>query len=79
MKVAVSEFKAKCTKIIRDISTSKESIEITNRGSVVAILSPPPPLTGPDTKAFLGCLRGTATYVGDIVSPLGEKDWEACR
>lgn len=79
MKVAISEFKTKCTKIIRDISISKESVEITNRGCVVAVLSPSPASAGLDIKVFLGCLRGTAKYVGDIVSPLGEEEWDACQ
>jgi prevent-host-death family protein len=79
LKIPVSEFKAKCTKVLRDVAASKQRVEVTNHGEVVAVILPPKPEAKPDPKAFLGSLRGTASFVGDIVSPLGEKDWKACR
>ena len=81
MKMSVTEFKATCTKVLRDVAAHPHrSVEITNHGKVIAIVSPPPSAKKPDPKEFWGSLAGTVTYVGDIVSPaVDEKDWEACR
>jgi len=74
MQIAVSEFKARCTEILR---TLKEPIEITNRGKVVAVISPPP-ATGKQNP-IVGCLKGAIIYAPDWDEPLGEADWEACQ
>ncbi len=79
MKIAVSEFKARCTRILRDLGTTREPVEITSRGVVIAVVSPAEPEGGLDPETFLGSLRGTASYVGDIVSPVAEDEWEALR
>jgi len=80
MKMAVSEFKSKCTMVFREIQAEYKTIEITNHGKVIAVISPPQ--SGPhlDPKKFMGSLKGTARVVGDIVSPaVGVDGWEACR
>ena len=79
MQVSVGEFKTKCTKFIRDIASLNQTIEITKRGKVVAILSPPASPEEIDPYEFLGCLNGTITYAPDWDQPLGEDDWEARR
>lgn len=73
MKIAVTEFKAHCTEILR---TLKKPIEITNRGEVVAIITPPP---ASRENPIVGCLQGTVTYGSDWDQPLDEGDWEACQ
>ncbi|MCW5821855.1 MAG: hypothetical protein KIT34_03580 [Cyanobacteria bacterium TGS_CYA1] len=30
-------------------------------------------------KTLCGSLKGSLTYIGDIVSPVGEDDWEAAN
>lgn len=37
MRVAVTEFKAKCTKLFRAVEQDNETIEITRRGKVIAV------------------------------------------
>ena len=74
MQIAVSEFKARCTEILR---TLKEPLQITNRGRVVAVVSPPQP--DDPHNPIVGCLQGTVTYSSDWDEPLGEDDWEACQ
>ena len=34
MKMSVSEFKAKCTQVVREVATHPYMVEITNRGTV---------------------------------------------
>jgi len=79
MKVAVSEFKAKCTKILRDVAKGRQSVEITKRGKVMALVSPVEPEKELNPKEFLGCLHGTVTFYPGWDEPLGEEVWEACK
>lgn len=72
LKIAVSELKARCTEILRNL---REPIEITRRGKVVAVISPPP--SAEDHNPIVGCLKGVITYGPDWDAPLGEADWEA--
>jgi prevent-host-death family protein len=79
MQISVSEFKTKCTKIIRDVATLNQTIEITKHGKIVAIVTPPASPKKNDPHEFLGCLQGTVTYASDWEQALGEGDWEACK
>ena len=80
MKMAVSEFKAKCTQLLRDIATQGTAIEVTSRGRVIAVVSPPEPSEMPDPKQFFGSLRGTVLYLSDdFDEPLGDEEWEAAQ
>ncbi len=78
MKVPISEFKAKCTKILREVATVPYSVEVTNRGKVIAVVSAPEPEKKPDPSEFFGSLKGTVTYISDdFDEPLGDDEWEA--
>jgi antitoxin (DNA-binding transcriptional repressor) of toxin-antitoxin stability system len=70
MQISVSEFKTKCTKIIRDVANLNQTIEITKRGKIVAIVTPPEPPKKIDPHEFLDCLHGTVTYAPDWDQPL---------
>jgi len=59
MQISVSEFKTKCTKFIRDVANLNQTIEITKRGKIVAIVTPPAAPKKIDPHEFLGCLHGT--------------------
>jgi prevent-host-death family protein len=78
MQISVSEFKTRCTQIIRDVADHNQTIEITRRGKIVAIVTPPKSSDKIDPGDFLGCLKGTVAYATDWEQPLGEDDWEAC-
>lgn len=80
MKVSVSHLKAKCTQIVREVAAHPCSVEITNRGRVVAVLSPPPPQGRPNPRKFWGSLKGTVSYIApDFDEPMGDEEWEAAR
>ncbi len=80
MKMSVSEFKAKCTWVLREVSTEYKSVEVTNHGKVIAVVESPKPEKKHAPKKLLGSLAGTASHVGDIVSPaVNTKDWDAAR
>jgi len=78
MKVAVSEFKAKCTHFLRAVEEGKERVEVTRRGKVIAIVSSYS-VDKKDPKMFLDCLHGNISFSSDWDEPLGEHDWDACR
>jgi len=39
--VTITDFKAKCLRLVEDVRRTGESLEITRRGKVVAIVTPP--------------------------------------
>jgi prevent-host-death family protein len=80
MKISVSEFKAKCTQMVREVATLSYPVEITNHGKVVAVVLPAPVEVQVDPKQFWGSLKGTVTYLApDFDEPLGDAEWEASR
>lgn len=79
MKMSVSEFKAKCTQVVREVATHPHTVEITNRGKVVAVVSPPVS-KGADPKEFWGSLKGSVTYIApDFDEPMRARDWDAAK
>ena len=76
MKMSVSEFKARCTQVIREIGTQYEAVEVTNRGKTVVRVVPFDGEPTADAKQFFGSLRGSVTLMPGWEDPLGEDDWE---
>jgi len=69
--LSVSKFKATCLSVIEQVRTKKKRVRITKRGVPIAEIVPV------DTKAKVVPLKATVTFIGDIVSPVAEDDWEA--
>lgn len=77
-QVAISEFKAKCLSIVKEVQRTGVPVQITRYGKPVAELGPPTP--PPQGKSWLGNMVGTITIHGDIVGPISDPDeWEANR
>ena len=72
--IKASEFKAKCLKIMDEVAASGETVVITKHGIPITELVPAK--RRPDT--LFGAMKGSVTYMGDIISPTGE-EWEAQR
>jgi len=77
MKVAVSEFKSKCTHFLRTVEEGQGRVEVTRRGKVIAVVCPTE-VDKQDPKFFLGCLHGSISFLPGWDEPLGEDDWDAC-
>ncbi|MGH7676167.1 MAG: type II toxin-antitoxin system Phd/YefM family antitoxin [Gemmatimonadales bacterium] len=71
--VGAAEFKARCLELMEDVRERGGEIVITKYGEPVAKLVPVAPAPAQDG---FGILRGTVTYLGDIVAPTGER-WNA--
>ena len=74
--IAISEFKATCLAVLERVARTGVSIVVTRRGVPVAEVIPPSLVSVGDS--WLGAMAGTATVVGDLVTPAGSADdWEA--
>ncbi|MGH7823483.1 MAG: type II toxin-antitoxin system prevent-host-death family antitoxin [Candidatus Binatia bacterium] len=69
MKVTSTEFKARCLEMMERVRRTRRPLTMTKRGRIVAQLAPPPP---EEARAWRR-LRGSATHVGDVVSPVVDK------
>jgi prevent-host-death family protein len=71
-EIPAGQFKARCLALMNEVQRSGGEYIITKRGVPVARLLP----ASAERRPLLGSLKGTASTVGDIVSPLGEP-WRA--
>ena len=71
--VGMAEFKANCTRLLREVGESGEAITVTVRGKPVAVVNAP--LPKPKRESAYGVLKGTVTIDGDLPSAL-DPDWE---
>jgi len=72
-EVGVAEFKAKVTKLLPRVARTGRVLRVLKRGKVLVEVHPPR-LTKPEP--FVGRARGTATVIGDVLSPIAD-GWEA--
>lgn len=69
--LSVSEFKATCLAVLEDVNKHKKRVLITKRGKPIAEIVP---FEGTPKRSPL---KDSVQFVGDIVSPVAETDWEA--
>lgn len=75
-KIAASEFKARCLKLIDQVHDTGQPITITKRGRVVATLQP---AGDEDAKPWLR-LRGTVKWYKDPFKPaVDPSEWDALK
>lgn len=70
--VLISEFKAKCIGLLKDVQKTKEPILVTLRGKPIARVEP---VVKPKKRIRLGALKGWMEIKGDIIHSDIEKDW----
>jgi prevent-host-death family protein len=71
--LSVSKFKATCLAVVKEVAKTKERVIITKRGKPVAELIPYAEETEPVS------LKDRVAFVGDIISPVAEADWETLK
>lgn len=71
--LSVSEFKATCLAVLKDVNARKKRIVITKRGKPIAEVVPIE-----DTEDAVP-LKDTVLFMGDIVSPVADDEWEALK
>lgn len=72
--LAAAKFKAQCLALIDSVAQNREPIVITKHGKPLVKLVPIDATKDVNDKP----LKGVATYIGDIVSPIDE-EWEATK
>ena len=79
MTVSITELKARCVEIIRDLERDGEAVEIVRDGEIVARLMPATPSVATDPKPWER-LRGTGVLLATPEeSVLEDSDFEALR
>jgi prevent-host-death family protein len=71
--LSVSKFKATCLAVLEDVKKHKRRVLITKRGKPIAEIVPY------ECTPKQSPLKDTVLFVGDIVSPVAEKDGEASK
>lgn len=72
--LAITDFKAHALQILGQVAKTKESVVITKRGKPLAEVIP-----FSVSKPAPGKLSEALVFEEDIVSPLGEGVWDACK
>lgn len=70
--IAVSEFKARCIAILKEVQRRREGVVVTLRGRPMAIVQPAPR----PGKKRLGALKGSMKIRRDLVRTTSSADWE---
>jgi prevent-host-death family protein len=72
--VGISEFKARCIQLLKNVQTSGEPLLVTLRDKPLARVEPVAP---PSSEIIrLGTMAGTVCIKGDIVHWDSTEDWE---
>ncbi len=78
--VSATEFKAKCLSYLTRLSAGDLSrLEVTKRGKVVAVVSPPPAAEQGDVREIYGCMKGSVRLPDgfDLTAPVLDEPWFA--
>jgi len=71
--ISVSKFKATCLAVLEEVARQKTRIIITKRGKPIAEVIP----YEPEVEQI--ALKDTITFMGDLVSPIADEEWEALK
>ena len=72
--IKISDFKARCIRVLKTVADTKESVLITLRGRPLARVEP---IEDPQGEKVLGALQGCIHIRGDIIHSDFADDWEA--
>lgn len=72
--MAITDFKARALQVLGEIAAHKEPVLITKRGKPLAEVVP-----YTETNPNAGRLAEALVFEKDIISPLGEEKWNACK
>jgi prevent-host-death family protein len=74
--MAISDFKAHSLQVLGRVARTKETVVVTKRGKpLVEVI----PFRHSDQTPSPGKLSETLVFEKDIVSPLGDSIWRACK
>ena len=74
--MGISQFKSHALKILDNVAKTREIIIITKRGKPLAQITP---YRTSDITPRPGRLSDALVFEKDVISPLGEDMWDACK
>lgn len=74
--MGISQFKSHALKILDQVANTQEVIIITKRGKPLAQITP---YRTSEINPKPGRLSDTLAFEKDVLSPLGEEMWDACK
>ncbi len=74
--MGISHFKSHALKILDNVAKTQEIIIITKRGKPLAQITP---YRTSDINSKPGRLSDALVFEKNVISPLGEKTWDACK
>jgi prevent-host-death family protein len=74
--MGISHFKSHALKILGQVAKTQEVIVITKRGVPLAQITP---YRTSEIKPKPGKLSDALVFEKDVISPLGEEMWDACK
>jgi prevent-host-death family protein len=75
-EVSISEFRAKCLRILEEVSKTNTPIRVTRFGKPIVDVVPSFPVQR--RAAWIGSMKGSMEIVGDILCRANEEhDWES--
>ena len=72
--LAITDFKAHALQVLGQVAETRERVIVTRRGKPLAEVIPFSP-----EAARPGTLADALVFEKDIVTPLGEEMWDACK
>lgn len=72
--MSATDFKEHALKVLGEVADTREPVVVTKRGKPLAEIVP---LAEKHTAP--GRLVDALVFEGDLVSPLGDGEWDACR
>lgn len=69
----ISKFKATCLAVLKDVSRQKKRVIITKRGKPIAEIIPV------NHQKKEKPLKETVLFIGDIMSPVAQDEWEILK
>jgi prevent-host-death family protein len=76
-EISISKFKATCLELLRNVKETGQPILVTKHGEPIAEVRPPE--SPRRATSPVGCMKGRTAILGDIISPVTEKDWEVLK
>ena len=74
-QVSVSEFKATCLELLRNVEETGESVLVTKHGRPIAEVRAP---RLKRTRSAFGCMKDRTRILGDVTEPaVPAEEWEA--
>jgi len=77
-EISISEFKAKCSAILKNVRRTRMPVRVTRFGKPVAEIVPSTAVM--DRSKWIGSMKDSTEILGNIISPANDEDeWESMR